>query len=90
MTAPALRHRPSALRIAVLASGRGSNLQALIDARDAGALPVELVLVASDKLQAHALRRAEAAGIATLALDPKSYASRAAWMSGNRGSRLRL
>ncbi len=79
MTAPALRHRPSALRIAVLASGRGSNLQALIDARDAGALPVELVLVASDKLQAHALRRAEAAGIATLALDPKSYASRAAY-----------
>ena len=66
------------MRIAVLASGRGSNLQALIDGRDAGA-PLELVLVASDKLQAHALRRAEAAGIATLALDPKAFATRAAY-----------
>ena len=69
----------TALRIAVLASGRGSNLQALIDARDAGTLPVEFALVASDKAQAHALRRAEAAGIATLALDPKAYATRAAY-----------
>ncbi|WP_395683418.1 phosphoribosylglycinamide formyltransferase [Dokdonella sp.] len=70
---------PSPFRVAVLASGRGSNLQALIDARDAGALPIELVLVASDKAQANALRRAEAAGIATLALDPKSFATRAAY-----------
>jgi len=70
---------PPPFRVAVLASGRGSNLQALIDARDAGALPIELVLVASDKAQANALRRAEAAGIATLALDPKSFATRAAY-----------
>jgi len=67
------------LRVAVLVSGRGSNLQALIDARDAGALPVEFVLVASDKPHAQALRRAEDAGIATLALDPKGYANRAAY-----------
>jgi phosphoribosylglycinamide formyltransferase-1 len=71
--------RLAALRIAVLASGRGSNLQALIDARDAGVLPVEFVLVASDKAHAVALRRAEAAGIATLALDPKAFATRAAY-----------
>lgn len=71
--------RPSTLRVAVLASGRGSNLQALIDAQRAGALPIEIVLVGSDKAQAHALRRAEDAGIATLALDPKSYPSRAAF-----------
>jgi phosphoribosylglycinamide formyltransferase-1 len=77
MTAPA--PEPSALRVAVLASGRGSNLQALIDARDAGMLPIELVLVGSDKAQAHALRRAEAAGIATLALDPNAFATRAAY-----------
>jgi phosphoribosylglycinamide formyltransferase-1 len=64
------------LRVAVLASGRGSNLQALIDARDAGA-PIELVLVASDKPGAPALRRAEAAGIAALALAPKAFATRA-------------
>jgi phosphoribosylglycinamide formyltransferase-1 len=61
------------LRVAVLASGRGSNLEALIDAK----LPIEIVLVASDRADALALRIAEAAGIATLALDPRSYADRA-------------
>jgi len=70
---------PSPFRIAVLASGRGSNLQALIDARRAGTLPIELVLVASDKVDAYALRRAEAAGIPTLALTPKSAPTRAAY-----------
>lgn len=67
---------PTPLRIAVLASGRGSNLAALIAARHAGALPVEFVLVASDKASAGALRLAEAAGIPTLALNPKSYPDR--------------
>jgi phosphoribosylglycinamide formyltransferase-1 len=71
MTAP--------LRIAVLASGRGSNLAALIAARDAGTLPVEFVLVASDKADAGALRLAEAAGIPTLALSPKGYPERRAY-----------
>jgi len=67
------------LRLAILVSGRGSNLQALIDARDSDVLPVNIVLVASDKVRAQALRRAEDAGIATLALDPKTYPSRAAF-----------
>ena len=62
--------------IAVLASGRGSNLAALIDAREAGKLQVEIVLVASDKAEAPALRNAEAHGIPTIALDPKSYPTR--------------
>ncbi|MDE2054664.1 MAG: phosphoribosylglycinamide formyltransferase [Xanthomonadaceae bacterium] len=62
--------------VAVLASGRGSNLAALIDARDAGRLPIKLTLVASDKADAPALRNAEAHGIPTLALDPKTFASR--------------
>ncbi len=70
---------PARLRIAVLASGRGSNLQALLDAQLDGRLPIEIVLVASDKAHALALRRAEAAGIATLALNPKSYLNRAAF-----------
>ena len=64
------------LKVAVLASGRGSNLAALIAARDAGTLPVEFVLVASDKASAGALRLAGDAGIPTLALDPKSYPDR--------------
>jgi phosphoribosylglycinamide formyltransferase-1 len=67
-------HQP--LRIAVLASGRGSNLAALIAARDAGVLPVEFALVGSDKASAGALRLAEDAGIPTLALNPKSYPDR--------------
>jgi len=64
------------LSVAVLVSGRGSNLQALIAARDAGELPVEFALVASDHAEAPALRMAESHGIATLALDPRGYASR--------------
>lgn len=68
-------HRP--LRVAALASGRGSNLAALIAARDAGRLPVEFTLVGSDKKQAGALAVAAAAGIPTVALSPKDYATRA-------------
>jgi phosphoribosylglycinamide formyltransferase-1 len=67
------------LRVAVLASGRGTNLGALIDARRAGKLAVDCVLVTSDKADAPALRLAEDAGIETLALDPRGYANRAAF-----------
>jgi len=66
-------------RIAVLASGRGSNLAALLAARERGELPVEFVLVGSDKSSAGALRMAEAANIPTLALDPRSYPDRRAF-----------
>ncbi|HVC17756.1 MAG TPA: formyltransferase family protein, partial [Rhodanobacter sp.] len=66
-------------RVAVLASGRGSNLAALLAARDRGELPVDFVLVGSDKAAAGALRLAEAAGIPTLALDPRSYPDRRAF-----------
>jgi len=64
------------LPIAVLASGRGSNLAALLDAHATGKLPVAFKLVAGDKADAPALRNAEAHGIPTFALDPKSFASR--------------
>ena len=67
-------HQP--LRIAVLASGRGSNLQALIDARDAARLPIELVGVFSDRADAPALERARSAGIPAFALAPAEFASR--------------
>ncbi|MHB1058265.1 MAG: phosphoribosylglycinamide formyltransferase [Rhodanobacter sp.] len=66
-------------KVAVLASGRGSNLAALLDARERGELPVEFVLVGSDKAHAGALRLAEAAHIPTLALDPRSYPDRRAF-----------
>jgi phosphoribosylglycinamide formyltransferase-1 len=66
------------LPVAVLVSGRGSNLAALIRARDAGTLPVRFVLVASNNAAALALRLAEERGIPTLALEPRAYLTRAA------------
>ena len=66
-------------RVAVLASGRGSNLAALLAAHARGELPVQFVLVGSDKAAAPALRRAEAAGVPTLALDPRTYPDRRAF-----------
>jgi phosphoribosylglycinamide formyltransferase 1 len=67
---------PAPLRIAVLASGRGSNFAALLAARERGELPLEFVLVASDKADAGALQLATMAGIPTLVLDPRDYAER--------------
>jgi phosphoribosylglycinamide formyltransferase-1 len=66
-------------KVAVLASGRGSNLAALLKARERGELPVEFVLVGSDRADALALQLADKAGIATLALDPKAYPDRQAF-----------
>lgn len=67
------------LRVAVLASGRGSNLEALIDARDQGRLAIDLAPVASDRADARALAIARDAGIETLALDPKAFPDRVAF-----------
>jgi phosphoribosylglycinamide formyltransferase-1 len=64
------------MKFAVFASGFGSNLQAIIDAVKAGEITAELALVFSDNRKAHALKRAEEAGIKTLVLDPKHYAAR--------------
>src|SRR3546814_1549681 len=64
-------------RIAVLASGRGSNLQALMDAIAGGTLAAEIVGVFSDRSKAAALQRARDAGIAARSLAPKNFASRA-------------
>jgi phosphoribosylglycinamide formyltransferase 1 len=65
------------LRVAVLASGEGSTLQALIDARDTGELEVEFAGLFSDRPAARALERALDAGIAVCAISPKAFASRA-------------
>ncbi|WP_458069748.1 phosphoribosylglycinamide formyltransferase [Rhodanobacter sp. BL-MT-08] len=71
--------RKQPLRVAVLASGRGSNLAALLLARECGDLPIEFVLVASDKAKAGALALAESADIPTLVLDPRQFADRRAF-----------
>lgn len=70
---------PEALRIAVLASGAGTNLQALIDAIASGGLDADIVGVFSDRPKSQALQRARDAGLRAMALSPKSYDSRAAF-----------
>ena len=65
------------VRVGVLASGRGSNLQAIMDAADAGRLPnVEFAVVLSDNADAYALERAKKHGIAAEFVDPKAYGRR--------------
>jgi phosphoribosylglycinamide formyltransferase-1 len=67
------------LPVAVLVSGRGSNLQAILDAIRAGHLNARVVLVASDRPEAEALGRARESGVATVALAPADFPDRAAW-----------
>ena len=62
------------LKIGVLISGSGTNLQAIIDAIDAGKVNAEIVLVLSSRPDAYGLKRAEAAGIPTIALNRDVYA----------------
>ncbi len=66
-------------RIAVLVSGGGTNLQALIDAQEAGKLPSgEIALVVSDREDAFALTRAEQSGIPTAQITRSAYPQREA------------
>ena len=65
--------------IAVLISGRGSNLQALIDAIAERRLDAEIAVVVSNKAQAPGLERARAAGLQTLVLDHRAFPSRDAF-----------
>ena len=62
------------IKIGVLISGSGTNLQAIIDRIAAGALDAEIVLVVSSRPSALGLKRAEAAGIQTLTLSKDIYA----------------
>ena len=63
-------------RIAVLISGRGSNLQAIIDAVAGHRLEATLAIVISNRADAGGLDRARDAGIEALHLSPKDYADR--------------
>ena len=64
------------IRAVVLISGRGSNLQSLIDAVHAGRLALDIRAVISNEPGAAGLRRAQAAGIETLALDHRVFPKR--------------
>lgn len=60
----------------MLASGRGSNLQAVIDAIEAGTVQAKIVAVISNKKEAPALERARRHGLSALFVDPNPYAGR--------------
>ena len=64
------------MKIAVLISGRGSNLQALIDAAQSPGFPAEIALVISNVAGVEGLARAARAGIATKVVDHKTFAGR--------------
>ena len=65
--------------IVILISGRGSNMEALIAARDAGKLPVNIAAVISNRPDAKGLETAAKAGIATHYIDHKAFAGREAF-----------
>lgn len=66
------------LKVVVLVSGGGTNLQAIIDAVHAGTITnTEIVGVISNNKNAYALERAKNAGIANVCVSPKDFASRA-------------
>lgn len=62
------------LKIGVLASGRGSNFQAIIDAIKAGKIEASIEILITDNPEAYAIERARANGIEALYLNPKEYA----------------
>ncbi len=74
-----MTHATERLRVGVLVSGRGSNLQALLDASSRPGYPAEVVVVISDRERAAALDRARAAGVESLFVNPKDFGDREAF-----------
>lgn len=64
------------ISIAVLCSGNGTNLQAIIDNIKSGYIPAKIAFVLSDEEKAFALERARKAGIETVTLDKKDFKTR--------------
>lgn len=64
------------LKLGVLISGRGSNLQSIIDHIEAGKIPAEIKVVISDKKEAYGLERARRHSIEALFIDPNSFSTR--------------
>ena len=63
-------------KLAVLVSGRGSNLQAIIDSIEKNNLAAEIYLILSNVPDAYALQRGKKHGLESIFLDPKSFSSR--------------
>ncbi|AIY03453.1 phosphoribosylglycinamide formyltransferase [Arthrobacter sp. PAMC 25486] len=67
------------MRIVVLVSGTGSNLQAVIDAVADGSLPLEIAAVGADRPDTFGVERSAAAGLDTFVVNFKDYATRTDW-----------
>ncbi|MDO5751954.1 phosphoribosylglycinamide formyltransferase [Arthrobacter sp.] len=67
------------MRIVVLVSGTGSNLQAVIDAVASGALPVEIAAVGADRPGTYGVERSAKAGLETFEVNFKDFATRTDW-----------
>lgn len=76
---PLFDSRPRLARLGVLISGRGSNLQSIIDAIASGRLDATIAVVLSNRSEANGLARARAAGIDTVYLNPREHADRDAY-----------
>lgn len=70
------------VKIAVFASGSGSNFSAIEEACKNGELNAEIVLIVTNKPEAYVVERAEQAGIKVAAFPPKNYATREAYEEG--------
>ncbi|MDT9725917.1 phosphoribosylglycinamide formyltransferase [Xylanibacillus composti] len=70
------RQAPGKLRIAVFASGSGSNFQAIADQAASGQLDVQVELLVCDRPGAYVIERAEKAGVPAFVFSPKDYGSR--------------
>ncbi|MBI5180686.1 MAG: phosphoribosylglycinamide formyltransferase [Nitrospirae bacterium] len=64
------------IRLGILISGRGSNLQSIIDASKKGEIDAEIAIVISDKMDAYGLVRAKENDIPTLFISPNDYKNR--------------
>ena len=64
------------MRLGVLASGSGSNLQAILDGCASGKIPAQVAVVVCNVPGARALERARAAGVPTVLLEHKQFSSR--------------
>ncbi|MBI5050187.1 MAG: phosphoribosylglycinamide formyltransferase [Nitrospirae bacterium] len=69
------------LNIGALASGRGSNFQAIIDSIESGFLKAKIAVLISDNPEAYALQRAKKHGVETLVLHPKDFHDRDSYYS---------
>lgn len=71
--------QPQRLKLALLASGQGTNAEGIMRAAQAGRLNAEIVMLFSDHRDAPALARAEAMGVPTHAFEPREFDGKAAY-----------